>query len=81
MHAHDTYAQDQLMTDSIDRAALVLAAGSYSSGTRAGEPDPETDAVAVAQGQRLALVSRVIGSRRSGASWTCVEASSPERRL
>ena len=34
---------------------------SYTSGTRVGEPDPETLAVAVAQGQRLARVARVIG--------------------
>jgi len=35
---------------------------SYTSGTRVGEPDPETLAVAVAQGQRLARVAQVIGS-------------------
>ena len=34
---------------------------SYTSGTRAGEPDPDTLAVAIAQGQRLARVARVIG--------------------
>jgi NAD(P)H dehydrogenase (quinone) len=34
---------------------------SYTSGTRVGEPDPETIAVAVAQGRRLARVAQVIG--------------------
>ena len=34
---------------------------SYTSGTRVGEPDPETRAVAIAQGQRLARFARVIG--------------------
>ena len=34
---------------------------SYTSGTRAGEPDRETLAVAIAQGQRLARFARVIG--------------------
>jgi NAD(P)H dehydrogenase (quinone) len=34
---------------------------SYTSGTRAGAPDPETAAVAIAQGRRLARVARVIG--------------------
>ena len=35
---------------------------SYTSGTRVGEPDPETRAAAMAQGRRLALVARVIAS-------------------
>jgi NAD(P)H dehydrogenase (quinone) len=35
---------------------------SYTSGTRVGEPDAETQAVAAAQGQRLARVSRVIAA-------------------
>jgi NAD(P)H dehydrogenase (quinone) len=34
---------------------------SYTSGTRVGEPDAETIAVAVAQGRRLARVAQVIG--------------------
>ncbi|MBV9685421.1 MAG: NAD(P)H:quinone oxidoreductase [Solirubrobacterales bacterium] len=34
---------------------------SYTSGTRVGEPDPQTLAVAIAQGQRLARVARLIG--------------------
>ena len=34
---------------------------SFTSGIRVGPPDPETIAVAVAQGQRLARVARVIG--------------------
>lgn len=34
---------------------------SYTSGTRVGDPDPDTVAVAVAQGRRLARVARVIG--------------------
>jgi NAD(P)H dehydrogenase (quinone) len=34
---------------------------SYTSGTRIGDPDPETVAVAHFQGRRLARVSRVIG--------------------
>jgi len=33
---------------------------SYTSGTRVGEPDPETRAVAIAQGGRLARVARAI---------------------
>ena len=35
---------------------------SYTSGTRVGEPDPDTRAVAMAQGGRLARVARVIAS-------------------
>jgi NAD(P)H dehydrogenase (quinone) len=35
---------------------------SYTSGTRVGEPDAETRAVAVAQGRRLARVAEVIGA-------------------
>ena len=35
---------------------------SYTSGTRVGEPDAETIAVAVAQGGRLARVARAIGA-------------------
>src|SRR6478672_5195272 len=35
---------------------------SYTSGTRVGEPDPETRAVAIAQGGRLARVARVIAT-------------------
>jgi NAD(P)H dehydrogenase (quinone) len=34
---------------------------SFTSGNRVGPPDPETIAVAVGQGQRLARVARVIG--------------------
>jgi NAD(P)H dehydrogenase (quinone) len=34
---------------------------SYTSGTRVGDPDPDTVAVAVAQGRRLARVAQVIG--------------------
>jgi NAD(P)H dehydrogenase (quinone) len=34
---------------------------SFTSGTRVGKPDPETVAVAVAQGGRLARVARAIG--------------------
>jgi NAD(P)H dehydrogenase (quinone) len=34
---------------------------SYTSGTRVGGPDPETVAVAIAQGRRLARVAQVIG--------------------
>ena len=45
----------------------VFAAGgnqycaSFTSGIRVGPPDPETMAVAVAQGRRLARVAQVIG--------------------
>ena len=35
---------------------------SYTSGTRVGEPDAETRAVAVAQGRRLARVAQVIAA-------------------
>jgi NAD(P)H dehydrogenase (quinone) len=35
---------------------------SYTSGTRVGEPDPDTRAAAMAQGRRLARVARVIAS-------------------
>ena len=35
---------------------------SYTSGTRVGEPDPDTRAAAMAQGSRLARVARVIAS-------------------
>jgi hypothetical protein len=35
---------------------------SYASGTRVGEPDTETIAVASAQGARLARVARTIGA-------------------
>jgi len=51
---------------------------SYTSGTRVGEPDADTVAVAVAQGRRLARVARVIGAAqdqglleaRGGVRWS-----------
>lgn len=39
---------------------------SYTSGTRVGEPDPETQAVAMAQGGRLARVAHVIATAQRG---------------
>jgi NAD(P)H dehydrogenase (quinone) len=39
---------------------------SYTSGTRVGEPDAETRAVAAAQGRRLAKVAQVIAAAQDG---------------
>jgi NAD(P)H dehydrogenase (quinone) len=39
---------------------------SYTSGTRVGEPDAQTRAVAAAQGRRLAKVAQVIAAAQDG---------------
>ena len=39
---------------------------SYTSGTRVGEPDAETRAVAAAQGRRLARVAQVVAAAQDG---------------
>src|SRR5213595_4067825 len=39
---------------------------SYTSGIRVGEPDPDTRAVAAAQGRRLARVAQVIAAGQDG---------------
>jgi NAD(P)H dehydrogenase (quinone) len=58
---------------------------SYTSGTRVGEPDPDTRAVAMAQGARLARVARVIASAQIAGmldvrSGVVAEAASGARR-